>query len=1115
MAVLAIGLAVAAVAPAGYAAVGFLAGQLIGNLLFPQKGTDVVQEGPRLNDLRVQVSTWGASIPLLFGQMRTAGNVIWCPGIRESRHETSQSAGGKGGGGGQTATQISYTYDTDVAIAICEGEIAGIRKIWADGRMIYDVGAAATTEEIVASNANAANFRVYTGSETQLADPTMEAALGAGNVPGHRGLAYVVFTGFQLADYGNRVPNFTFEVIATGTTAEIAVPEAYLDGAIAEAFYGINFNGAAVIFAFRERHLYRFSATTGALLGIRDMQTQPITLRSFSNSTMEMGALCPDGTGRVWAVCRGQLSGSTMDYLIRWDENGEPSRFVYAGALTSGLDRNLAGIGGNGWIYYVLQGAGCFAINLNTAPEITSVPPPAATHIIDTGISTSATYAAAFAQSPGGKVAALHWLDLVTVYLDQFNDGGRTELTLSGPTPGTVFSGARYDHLENLWLAWEESSPSTHPELKQIDEATGAVTRSIVLPNGAMSTLKDFFFSRDGFLWVNISGSWQKRDYTSGAILYVSTTGQTYNPSTASIATPYGNFHNSANSPAQLQLRLIEPIPRLTVTTTQTVGTVQSALCVRAGLDLTDIDVTELTDTLDGYGVTRVGSARSASEPLQKVYFYDAVESDDKLKFVKRGGSSVVTIPFEDLAMRDQGAGEVFGLVRTQEQELPREITLSFLNKDGDYLQATEYARRLIVRSEINILEELPIVLTPAHAAQVAESLLYDAHTERNRFTFSTSRKYAAYEPTDVVEVEGPDATYTVHLRRKVDAGARIDWEGVAADAPVYTSTTVGATDQETAPGVAFSGPTRLELLDIPILRDQDDDAGPYAALGGHNTAWRGGVLYSSPDGINYGERGSALNRAVMGVCNTTLGTFTGGNVFDEVNTLDVTVDQGGELESFTALEVMNGANGALVGDELIQFRTAVVVSGNKWRLSGLLRGRRGTEVEISAHTAGETFVLLTSGGVIRVDGELGDVNVERSYKGVSFGQAVGDASAKQFTNTGAGLKPLAVVHGAGHRHQPSTNDWTFTWVRRGRITSEWLDSIDVPLGEDSESYEIDIVNISTGAILRTLTATSETVTYTAAQQTTDFGSAQTTVKRRIYQISASVGRGFVNEQTF
>ena len=55
-------------------------------------------------------------------------------------------------------------------------------------------------------------YRLYKGTEDQNPDPTIESYEGVGSTPAYRGLAYVVIEDFPLANYGNRIPNFTFEV---------------------------------------------------------------------------------------------------------------------------------------------------------------------------------------------------------------------------------------------------------------------------------------------------------------------------------------------------------------------------------------------------------------------------------------------------------------------------------------------------------------------------------------------------------------------------------------------------------------------------------------------------------------------------------------------------------------------------------------------------------------------------------------------------------------------------------------------------------------------------------------------------------------------------------------
>ncbi|WP_416909122.1 MAG: phage tail protein [Polymorphobacter sp.] len=145
----------------------------------------------------VQSSAYGEAIPFVFGRMRVAGNVIWSSGIDE---QVDSAGGGKGG----PATN-QYSYSSSFAVGLTARHIAGIGRIWADGRMIRD-GDGVWSLPV--------QMRLHLGSEQQLPDPLIAAAEGDGLAPAYRGLAYAVFEDLPLADFGNRIPNLSFEVIA-------------------------------------------------------------------------------------------------------------------------------------------------------------------------------------------------------------------------------------------------------------------------------------------------------------------------------------------------------------------------------------------------------------------------------------------------------------------------------------------------------------------------------------------------------------------------------------------------------------------------------------------------------------------------------------------------------------------------------------------------------------------------------------------------------------------------------------------------------------------------------------------------------------------------------------
>ena len=169
-------------------------------------GETRVVEGPRLASLNMLASTEGAPIPRVYGRVRIGGQMIWATRFIETTSTMrSGSSGGKStrslarslGGGASTET-ITYAYAANFAIGLCEGEIAFVRRIWADGKEI---------------DRTLFTHRIHRGSAHQEPDPLIVAKEGAENAPAYRGLAYIVFEAFPLADYGNRIPQLTFEVV--------------------------------------------------------------------------------------------------------------------------------------------------------------------------------------------------------------------------------------------------------------------------------------------------------------------------------------------------------------------------------------------------------------------------------------------------------------------------------------------------------------------------------------------------------------------------------------------------------------------------------------------------------------------------------------------------------------------------------------------------------------------------------------------------------------------------------------------------------------------------------------------------------------------------------------
>ncbi|HNP65785.1 MAG TPA: hypothetical protein PKH39_17770, partial [Woeseiaceae bacterium] len=178
---------------------------------------------------------------------------------------------------------------------------------------------------------------------------------------------------------------------------------------------------------------------------------------------------------------------------------------------------------------------------------------------------------------------------------------------------------------------------------------------------------------------------------------------------------------------------------------------------------------------------------------------------------------------------------------------------------------------------------------------------------------------------------------------------------------------------------------------------------------------------------------------------------------------------------------------------------------------SRLLLGRRGTEHLIGGEQVGDSFVLISGPGIYRAPLQSSEIGVERIYRPVTDGAVFATGTDVAFTGSGEALETFAPVYVRGARD--GSNNLTISWLRRDRLSQTLRSGVPLPLSEASESYEIDILNVS-DVVLRTLTSSVDSVAYSAAQQTTDFGGPQAAVKVRIYQLSAIVGRGTPAEAT-
>jgi len=1026
------------------AAIGWMAGSMLGGILFAPK----LPDGPRLNDLSVQNSSYGASIPRVWGANRIAGNVIWSTDLVEHAHEE----GGKGSGGSYT----TYTYTVSFAVSLCEGPISGVRRIWADGKLIYDTSVGVTNQ----IGFTASSYTCYLGTEMQAVDPTIQAHMT--NTPAYRGQAYWVFADLELTKYGNRIPNLTFEVVQVGTSD--VIPPVY----VGAGGFVLVFEGK--LWTVGNGNLRVYDATTKAYL-----TTVVLPYRAYSLTT--------DGVG-VWVGY--EVSGSSNDNCASRINPITMTIDLYTDFGYDGAVSKLGTVAWNAWRRWIYSatsngiGHGIRYYNVDTGV------------VGGSGIITPDWTFEALEMHDIAKIAFTgygNWLtigDMVTdstvatVYIDGWSYGSGQRMT--------------YDS-KRTCIYWMRVY---NIGIYKLDLNSYESTLFLNLSNPQML----YYESRNDSLYVEIGADIFQYSAATGALLNsylgvgISTNASRGNAVASDVGFFTGQFITDPGTVYHMDLGFsIDPskVPLADIVTD---------LSLACGLTANDIDVTALTDQVYGFPLARQGSARSALEYLMMAFLFDAVESEGKVKFVKRGAPSALTITTDDLAVHEQGqtVPAVLEMTRADEIELPRNVSLKYINFEADYQTSAQNAMRQSGRALSEMTMEMPVVMVDTHAKSVADYALYSAWAARTSAKWATSLKFAKIEPTDVVTV----ADNLLRVTKRSLQGNILSFEGVMESGITVASAALAGVANSVSQAIVIYGDTVLMLLDVPMLRDEDDDAGFYMAASGEADEWPGCVPLKSIDaGATFGQMQAMITPSIIGVAGGVLGDFTE-NTFDEFNTVEVTV-YSGELASTSELLVLNGGNAAVLGNEVIQFKTATLVSEKTYVLSGLLRGRKGTPT--GGHVLGERFVLLNPATLRRAPPNAAEIGLARIYRAITIGAAFSSGVDIPFTNTAQGLECLSPVQLGGGRD--AAGNLTLTWVRRTRVGGEWRDLVDASLGEATESYSIDICDDDSYAtVVRVLTSLIPTVAYSAADQVTDFGSAQATVYAVVYQISATMSRG-------
>ncbi|MCA3555312.1 glycoside hydrolase/phage tail family protein [Aestuariivirga sp.] len=526
------------------------------------------------------------------------------------------------------------------------------------------------------------------------------------------------------------------------------------------------------------------------------------------------------------------------------------------------------------------------------------------------------------------------------------------------------------------------------------------------------------------------------------------------------------------------------------------------------GLD--DVDVSAVEGLVAGFAIDRVMSCRDALEGLMRAMGLDAVESGGTLRVFMRKSAAITALTPDGLAEAKPEA-PLYRITRAQETELPAAVKLSYLEAGLDYRLAVAEAKQTGGAARRDSLIELPAAVTQAEAQKRAQVVLQEAWAGRETVELALPPSHLALEPGDVIALGLDDGSYLLRIEEIAEATSR-KIRGRSFDRAVQEPADAPDRGQSGETAVIY-GPPAVQAMDLALADDSVQAHAPWIAAAA--TPWPGELsLYRRT-----GKASLSFNRVIgsaasMGLLLTPLAAGPLG-CLDRGPGAIVRLSSGAVFSAGLD-ELLQGANLAAVGSmatgwEIVQFGAAELVGVQSWRLSLLLRGQFGSEPEMRAlRPAGERFVLLDA-AVVQPVLSLAQAGLEQTWQAGPSGGGLAQAQASVTLRSALlGLRPLAPVRLKAARQGDGV---LFSWIRRSRIGGDSWEASEIPLAEEREAYQIDV--LAGAAVRRSVTAGESQWLYRAADIAVDFGPGASSFTLRVAQLSSTFGAGAAVQETF
>ncbi len=344
---------------------------------------------------------------------------------------------------------------------------------------------------------------------------------------------------------------------------------------------------------------------------------------------------------------------------------------------------------------------------------------------------------------------------------------------------------------------------------------------------------------------------------------------------------------------------------------------------------------------------------------------------------------------------------------------------------------------------------ELPVAMSATEASKVADTAARRRTEARDTLRYRITEISSDCSPGAFVRTPVAEGNWRIEQWEWQADGVMLDLVPVAAAKPLSVTTDPG----RATPSIDLVPvPTQIVAFELPWDGVGNGDAADIkVAASAESPGWTGAALYvQGNDGGLTPIGTTGRRRAVIGHALTAISVGSP-LLFDAHSRVEIELAaEDLALGNATWAQLMQGANRALLGNEIIQFGRAERLAGKVWQIAGFLRGRGGTEHTVAGHTVGEPFALIDD-RLISVSGQEADLVAGNVIAGIGLGDST-PASSMIF-NRGLTTRPLAPAHGSVVWQADGSA--LLQWIRRSRGFWRWLDGVEAPLGEPSELWEV------------------------------------------------------------